>query len=341
MPHLAFAMQNGRGALHGKGEQRYSTAPTNRPWTYASVMADTCHHALESSWCATVCLLVYHARHTETNTSQNSSCVNDGCWHSARPPRRSAQRCWCSSKKRQCPLLPYFVEVALVRRRSFTPKVISLSTQCDPNSARIDALGSTVLWWCRWFAAVGRRVLMTQRSFKFLARPSTASAPSAAPVRLPVVAGPVINVTEGMVQAVEADARTHAGTTAQMLSSALAVNDDNLDIIARIEGDVAKAEGDLGLVAQILEEDNERIQRIDAKLKSMDSLTARAQRELVYIVRNLCKDRCFTFLIILTLVAVSCVGALFIRKSIADANQGKQTTVVVQPATPPPTPSPA
>lgn len=154
------------------------------------------------------------------------------------------------------------------------------------------------------------------------------------------VRGPIVTVSEGMIDRIEAQSAARTAQTAELLTAALQVNDDSIGIVRNIESDLHRAEGEMIHVAETLEDDRERIKRVDEKLKSMDSLIARARRELIYIIRNLCKDRCFTFLIILTLVAVSCIGALFIRDSIASSNQSKQTTVVVQPA-PPSTVAPA
>jgi hypothetical protein len=99
-----------------------------------------------------------------------------------------------------------------------------------------------------------------------------------------------------------------------------------------MERALADAEHLQGDVAQNLAQDRDRLLRIDAKIAAMDSLIARGRVEIISIIRKMCRDRCFLFLIVLTLVAVSMIGALFIRDAIKDAKQGGQTTVVVQDA---------
>ena len=158
---------------------------------------------------------------------------------------------------------------------------------------------------------------------------------STRPTREPIV----IDITPEHVAQAQATAEQQRADTGQMLDQALDVREDNIEMLRMMEGQIQQGSNDLDDIAELLARDRERIAAIDAKVKAMDSQVARGRRELVAIIRNMCRDRCFTFLIIFALVAVSIVGAIFIRDSIREANQKEGDTVVVQPAAPAPAPS--
>jgi hypothetical protein len=151
----------------------------------------------------------------------------------------------------------------------------------------------------------------------------------------------VIDINDAHVREVERAAERQADDTGVMLQHALDVREDNIELVSMMQKAADRGNEDADEIARMLAQDRERIERIDDKIKSMDSTIERGRRELVAIIRNMCRDRCFTFLIIFGLVAVSIIGAVFIRDSIKEANQKDGDTVVVQPAAPAPTAAPA
>jgi hypothetical protein len=154
------------------------------------------------------------------------------------------------------------------------------------------------------------------------------------PPREQLAPDPPVTITFSADQVDEANRHAAAMRhgTHQLLASQLTVLQASHQEIIAMERALADAEHLQGDVAQNLAQDRDRLLRIDAKIAAMDSLIARGRVEIISIIRKMCRDRCFLFLIVLTLVAVSMIGALFIRDAIKDAKQGGQTTVVVQDA---------
>lgn len=123
-----------------------------------------------------------------------------------------------------------------------------------------------------------------------------------------------------------------------MVATAVELRKDTKSALDGIERELAKAEEEMIDASNVAARGHDTIREINARLDEIAELNTSARHNIMVIVRNLCKDKCMTILIIAVLVGVSIVGALLVRQTLVDSRQSGTTTVVVQ-ATPAPTPA--
>ena len=126
----------------------------------------------------------------------------------------------------------------------------------------------------------------------------------------------------------------------EMMDAAVGIRKETVATMNKIEKELHEAETELLDAAATAEKGHATIQEINERLKAIEELNTSARHHIVVIVRNMCKDKCMTILIIAVLVGVSIVGALLVRQTLIDSRQSGTTTVVVQ-STPPPGATPA